>query len=96
MIDKPTTLAGDQIGRLALRHEGNFWNAYYALPDTMHGAVLIGSIAMTCVRTQERKEAFMELMKLSIGDIIAERRGIKVEWPNEVQQAPENERSGHG
>ena len=22
-----------KVGRLALRHEGNFWNAYYAMPD---------------------------------------------------------------
>ncbi len=29
-----------KIGRLAMRHEGNFWNAYYAMPDTMDGAIL--------------------------------------------------------
>ena len=31
-----------EIGRLAMRHEGNFWNAYFALPDTMEGAIPLG------------------------------------------------------
>jgi hypothetical protein len=34
-----------QIGRLALREEGEWWNAYYyAMPGTMDGALHLGSI----------------------------------------------------
>jgi hypothetical protein len=33
-------------GRLALRVEGEFWNAYYAMPGTMRDAIFLGSIRM--------------------------------------------------
>jgi hypothetical protein len=86
-----------QIGRLALRHEGNWWNAYYAMPDTMDGAILLGSIAMRFVEMQERKNAFMTLMREAVSDIIEEKTGTRPTWPEpRGQPAPESERSGHG
>ena len=51
-----------KIGRLALRHEGDSWNAYYALPDTMNDAIPIASIKMAFVAgNEERKDAFMKI-----------------------------------
>jgi hypothetical protein len=35
-----------QVGRLAMRHEGMWWVAYYAMPSTMEGAVELARIAM--------------------------------------------------
>ncbi len=32
-----------QVGRIAFRQEGNLWNAYYALPDTMEDAIHLRS-----------------------------------------------------
>lgn len=32
--------------RIAIRHEGGFINAYMAQPETLEGAVLLGSIAV--------------------------------------------------
>lgn len=85
------------IGRLALRHEGNFWNAYYAMPDTMKGAIFIGSIAIRFVGdNKKRKRAFMLLMQEAVSDIIEEATGARPEWPHGPQSAPESERSGHG
>ena len=85
-----------QFGRLALRHEGNFWNAYYALPDTMDKAVHLGSIAMVFVaQNQERKNAFMNLMRECVGDILEQETGERPTWPDGPQPAPESERSGH-
>jgi hypothetical protein len=52
-----------KMGRLALRVEGNLWCAYYALPDTMEGALFLGSIRKVFVEDAERKLVFMELMK---------------------------------
>lgn len=87
----------EQIGRLAMRHEGIFWNAYYMMPDTMEGAVLLGSIAMHFVEgRQDRKDAFMNLMKEAVSDIIEDKTGTRPVWPNQPQPAPEHERSGHG
>lgn len=82
------------MGRLAFRHEGNMWNAYYALPDTMDGALLLGSIAMAGVESAWRKQAFMDLMRSFVQDIYLEKIGAEVDW-KAPETAPEHERSGH-
>jgi hypothetical protein len=85
-----------KVGRLAMRHEGAMWNAYYALTDTMDGAIPLGSIAMRFVVDLERKTAFMDLMRDAVADLIEEKTGERPTWPEGVQPAPERERSGHG
>jgi hypothetical protein len=45
-----------QIGRLAMRHEGNMWNAYYAMVGTMEGAIPLGSIAMAAIESNEKRK----------------------------------------
>ena len=50
MIDAMT-----QIGRLAMRVEGKLWVAYYALPNTMKGAIFLGSVQMRFVQDDVRK-----------------------------------------
>ncbi len=86
-------MALQKIGRLAMRVEGDKWNAYYALSDTMDGALWLGSIAMSIVQDLERKQAFMDLMKSFIDDIFADQIGERPEWP-EPERAPGHERSG--
>ena len=84
------------IGRLAMRHEGNFWNAYYALENTMDRALLLGSISMQfVVNNPDRKAAFMAMMQDAVSDILEEKVGTRPDW-NEPGPAPEHERSGHG
>lgn len=86
-----------QIGRLAMRHEGTFWNAYYAMPDNMDDAILLGSIAMRfVVDRQDRKDEFIGMMREAVSDLIEESTGARPEWPDGPQPAPERERSGHG
>lgn len=85
-----------QIGRLALRHEGAWWKAYYALPDSMECAILLGSIRIQFVGTPARKDAFMALMREVVTDILEEETGTRPTWPEGPQPAPESERSGHG
>lgn len=82
--------------RLALRHEGDFWNAYLALSDKMEGAKLIGSIMIGAAKKNpEVKAAFMALMQQVIADGVEEVTGDPPsEW--EVGPAPETERAGHG
>lgn len=83
-----------QIGRLALRHEGDNWVAYYALPDTMKDPLFLGSIRMGAVFDRPaRKQAFMDLMRDVVSDIIEETTGIRPTWGG-PQTAPEHERSG--
>lgn len=84
-----------KVGRLALREEGENWNAYYAAPDTMVGAIFLGSIKRTFVDSEKRKRAFLSLMQDCLGDIIKKATGVRPTWPEGVQPAPENERSGN-
>ena len=83
-----------QVGRLAMRVEGDNWNAYYALPDTMEGAIPLGCIRLAAVADKpERKKAFMDLMREAVADIIEEKVGLRPTW-GEPETAPERERSG--
>lgn len=86
-----------QIGRVAFRHEGDYWNAYYALPDTMEGALLLASIHMGAVSGSEnemRKKAFIDMAKGIANDILRA-AGHPVTMDNLIA-APEYERAGHG
>lgn len=83
-----------QIGRLAMRVEGRNWTAYYALTDTMDGALFLGSIAMAAVTdSPDRKQAFMDMMRDVVSDILEEKLGSRPDW-NEPQGAHEHERAG--
>lgn len=85
-----------QVGRLAMRHEGENWNAYYALPDTMQEPVFLGSIRMgAVVNNPARKQAFIEMMRDVVSDLIEDATGQRAVW-KDPQPAPEHERSGHG
>lgn len=85
---------GQQIGRLALRVEGEWWIAYYARPETMNGAIPLARIRMDLVINPKRKEAFMGLMRESVAAIIEGATGGTVTWPDPPQRAPEHERAG--
>jgi hypothetical protein len=79
--------------RLAMRAEGAHWNAYVAKPDTMEGAIWIGSISMGLVAHNERrKKAFLELMTLAMADLVEDILGRRPTWQKPID-APEHERS---
>lgn len=83
-----------QVGRLAMRHEGDNWVAYYALPDTMNEPVFLGSIRMGAITSNPaRKDLFMMMMRDIVSDLIEEKTGIRPKWGG-PQTAPEHERSG--
>ena len=79
-------------GRLALRVEGDFWNAYYALPTTMVGAVLLGSLHLKVAADPRRRQAFQDLMTEVVGDMIEVATGVRPSF--NVGRAPEHERAG--
>lgn len=82
------------IGRLALRVEGDLWVAYYAPPDSMQGALFLGSIQMRFVQDAQRKAAYMGMMRDAVADVIEEVVGARPSWPDGAQPAPEHERAG--
>ncbi len=88
--------ANTQVGRLAFRHEGDWWVAYYAQPDSMAGARELGRILMQgVVCNPPRKEEFMTLMRNVLADAFDGAIGIRPTWGG-PQTAPEHERSGSG
>lgn len=85
-----------KAGRLALRDEGGMWVAYYALPNTMKDALVLGSVALGAVVDRPaRKQQFMELMKEVVADLIEQAIGVRPVWPTPPEVAPEHERGGH-
>jgi hypothetical protein len=85
--------AQTQIGRLAFREEGEFWNAYWApYMDSMSGAVLLASIRFSAMRDNPAiKDSFMALAKTAFATVIKDITGRTPTWA-EAQPAPENER----
>lgn len=83
-----------KVGRLAFRHEGQNWNAYYALPDTMNGAIYLGSIRITAVADPKIKQSFIALMRDVVSGILEKETGEKTHW-NEPVLAPEHEKAGN-
>jgi len=88
-----------KAGRLAFRQEGEYWNAYFAEPNTMHGALHLGSIRIRFVSPgmknhEEIKAAFMNVMMDAMGAMLENVVG-PVTWPDPPEPAPESERSGN-
>lgn len=83
-----------KIGRLVFRVEGDTWRAYYALTETMDGAVVLGSVAMRFVQEPARRDQFIAFMREAVADLIEESTGQRPQWPDGPQTAPEHERSG--
>jgi hypothetical protein len=84
-----------QVGRLAFRVEGDWWVSYYALPETMDGALELGRVRMAVVREPFQKDLFMTLMRAAVSDILVDQHGVRPIWPEpHGRPAPEHERAG--
>ena len=69
---------------------GEWWHGYYAMPGTMEGALLLGSIRMQFVQDEARKNAFMLLMQEAVGDILEAEVGERPAYYN-VAPGPAHE-----
>jgi len=81
--------------RLAMRHEGLFWNAYLARSEDMNGAIHLGSIRMTLVESPEMRTVFLDAMTKAMTLAAKQATGLDLVWPDPPTPAPESERSGH-
>ncbi len=86
-----------QLGRLALCEEGENWNVYYAMPDTMKGATFLGSIRKNLIEGHHRRrDQFMALMREVVADRVKEVTARTPIWPEPSgRPAPESDRSGN-
>jgi hypothetical protein len=87
-LDKQT-----QIGRLAIRKEGENVNAYYAMPGTMEKAIWLASVKLTAADLPGVFDAFMDLGRAIVGELIFEQTGLRPTWGG-PEKAPEHERAG--
>jgi len=82
------------VGRIAFRHEGEFWNAYWA-PQmySMEGAVLLATIRMNLVDgSSVMRDQFMMLAKAAFSVVVKDITNQHiVAWKDPIP-APENER----
>jgi hypothetical protein len=78
-------------GRLAFRVDGDFWKCYYAVPDTMEGAIFLGSIHMHIAYQPKLKEAFMNIMKECLNEFFKDQSLDVDHW--DIKQAPDHERT---
>ena len=82
-----------ELGRLALRQEGKWWNAYWAPHQyDMDKAVFLGSIRLR-LATGEAKQAFLDAMRKAFDNACKDVTGQIPDW-GEPKPAPENERAG--
>jgi hypothetical protein len=85
-----------RVGSLAMRVEGENWDAYYAMPNAMEGAIRLGSIRMAAiVDNPVRKQAFMDTRRDFVSDILEEVVEVRPAWPDPPYPAPEHERAGN-
>lgn len=84
-----------QVGRLALREEGEMWVAYFAYPDTMVDAIRLGSIRLNAVKEhRDLRQSFIDLMCEIVGDKIEEALGGRPVW-GQPTIGPDRERAGN-
>ena len=84
-----------EVGRLALRVEGEWWNGYWApRQDSMDGAIHIGSVRCGLAQNPKVKQAFIDLMTTAFGVAVTDATGLTATWAEPVT-APERERSGN-
>jgi hypothetical protein len=81
-----------QMGRLAMRIEGDMRRAYYALPDTMEGALYLGELHMAAAELPGFRQRFLHLMRDAVTSLIQQRTDITMAWPNAPQAEPDHER----
>ena len=82
-----------QLGRLAMRVEGDWRAGYYAETSSMKGAIELARIRMVFVQEDAAKEIFLALMRDAVSDLIRARTGVAPSW-DDPQPAPATERSG--
>lgn len=83
-----------EVGRLAFRVEGEFWNAYWAPSQaSMEGAIQLGSLRMSAAKVPARKDQFMDLMRAAFSDLAQDATGVRPGFTG-ARPAPERERSG--
>jgi hypothetical protein len=79
--------------RVALREEGEMWNAYLAPEGSMDNALLLGSIRLSIVQKNPAfKDAFMDMMVAVVGVAIEDVIGVLPDFV--IRGAPDYEREG--
>jgi hypothetical protein len=84
-----------QIGRLAVRTEGQFVNAYYVMPHTMEGALMLFGVSRAAAEYPGVRDKVIELGKAIVTSILHDITGEVAQWPDAPTPAPEHERAGN-
>jgi hypothetical protein len=84
----------EQVGRILLRREGDWWVARFGQIGTQAGAVELARMRMHLAQADPKvKEAFIQLSRLMMSRAIIDTLGTAPIW-KDPERAPEHERSG--
>ncbi len=83
------------LGRLAMRVEGDWWVAYWAAPNSMKRSTEIARLRMSLAADPVLKEAFLGFCQSAMSVTIKAATGKTPGW-NDPVGAPEQEKSGRG
>ncbi|WP_374374420.1 hypothetical protein [Dongia sp.] len=79
--------------RLAMRVEGEWWNAYMAPPETMEGATLLATVRMTLVAEKDAKDVYLATVRDLFFRAAEAALGAPID-SFETREAPEHEKAG--
>lgn len=85
-----------QVGRIAMRQEGDWWVAYWAGLGSMKDAVELARVGMGYVQEPKRRDQFIQFARDIFADAVEEKTGMRPQFPDKPQPAPEHERAGQG
>jgi hypothetical protein len=63
-----------------MRVEGEWWVAYYAMPDTMDNALELSRVRRTIVGDPRRRDAYLVYIREAVGDYVEEVAGVRPVW----------------
>lgn len=88
-------MSRQNVGRLSMRVEGEWWVAYSAKLHTMEGAIELGRVRLLIVENNKKvKEATLKHFQLVFSELFKDATGLKLLWPRGPQSAPEHEKAG--
>jgi hypothetical protein len=87
-------MANIQVGRLALRDEGDAIRAYYAQPNTMEGALLLFTLNPNVAHFPDVRDKALDFGRHIVTEIIFSITGDRPVWPTAPVVAPEHEKTG--
>lgn len=75
---------GTPIGKISMRNEGAFWNAYY-VEEGVEPVFLGGVATLFTDRSRRRQTQFLELIQDCLSDLMRVKYGVVIEFDQQIE-----------